>query len=242
MTIGEKFGLSPEMWGTVSAKQLLFNSVATSTVIKEDGKTWENLVSITEDDIKEWGVEGEPQEGRIPISKYMEDGIYRVDRHIGDNFGYIDKKEFREDPEANPIGTNSGKIEFANQTWADILNSQGFSEEPYSAIPKYRVPTQGYEDTFVDGKLDGEKTEFPLQCINPHYQRRSHSIFDNIPWLREAMHNPVSTTSPGFVKRCTTRYICRRRTPPTAASPRAIPSRSRPSTARHSATPMSRRV
>ena len=191
MTIGEKFGLSPDMWGTVSAKQLLFNSVATSTVVKEDGKTWENLVSITEDDIREWGVEGEPQEGRIPISKYMEDGLYRVDRHIGDNFGYIDKKEFREDPEANPIGTNSGKIEFANQTWADILNSQGFSEEPYSAIPKYRVPTQGYEDTFVDGKLDGEKTEFPLQCINPHYQRRSHSIFDNIPWLREAMHNPV---------------------------------------------------
>jgi anaerobic dimethyl sulfoxide reductase subunit A len=191
MTIGEKFGLSPDMWGTVSAKQLLFNSVATSTVIKEDGKTWENLVSITEDDIKEWGVEGEPQEGRIPISKYMEDGLYRVDRHIGDNFGYIDKKEFREDPEANPIGTASGKIEFANQTWADILNSQGFSEEAYSAIPKYRVPTQGFEATFENGDPDGQKTEFPLQCINPHYQRRSHSIFDNIPWLREAMHNPV---------------------------------------------------
>ena len=191
MTIGEKFGLSPEMWGTVPAAQLLFNSIATSTVIKEDGETWENLVSITEDDIKNWGVEGEPQEGRIPISKYMEDGMYRVDRHIGDNFGYIDKKDFREDPEANPIGTNSGKIEFACQTWADILNSQGFSEEPYSAIPKYRVPTQGYEDTFVDGKIGGEKTEYPLQCINPHYQRRSHSIFDNVPWLREALGNPL---------------------------------------------------
>ena len=187
MTIGEKFGLSPDMWGTVPAAQLLFNSIATSTVIKEDGKTWENLVSITEDDI----VEGEPQEGRIPISKYMEDGMYRVDRHIGDNFGYIDKKEFREDPEANPIGTKSGKIEFACQSWADILNSQGFSEEPYSAIPKYRVPTQGYEATFVDGKIGGEKTEYPLQCINPHYQRRSHSIFDNIPWLREALRNPL---------------------------------------------------
>jgi anaerobic dimethyl sulfoxide reductase subunit A len=191
MTIGEKFGLSPDMWGTVPAAQLLFNSIATSTVIKEDGKTWENLVSITEDDIKAWGVEGEPQEGRIPISKYMEDGMYRVDRHVGDNFGYIDKKEFREDPEANPIGTKSGKIEFACQSWADILNSQGFSEEPYSAIPKYRVPTQGYEATFVDGKIGGEKTEYPLQCINPHYQRRSHSIFDNIPWLREALRNPL---------------------------------------------------
>ena len=191
MTIGEKFGLSPDMWGTVSAKQLLFNAVASSTVVKEDGVTWENLVSITEDDIAEWGVEGEPQEGRVPIAKYMEDGIYRVDRHIGDNYGYIDKQAFREDPEANPIGTASGKVEFACQTWADILNSQGFSDEPYSAIPKYRAPTQGYEATFVDGKLGGEKAAFPLQCVNPHYQRRSHSIFDNIPWLREALANPV---------------------------------------------------
>ena len=191
MTIGAKFGLAPEMWGTVSEKQRLFNAVATSTVIKEDGESWENLVSITEDDIKEWGVEGEPQEGRVPIAKYMEDGLYRVDRHIGDNFGFIHKKEFRDDPEGHPITTTSGKIEFACQAWADILNSQGYSEEEYSAIPKYRVPTQGYEETFVDGKLGGEKSEYPLQCINPHYQRRSHSIFDNVPWLREACPNPV---------------------------------------------------
>ena len=191
ITIGAKFGLAPEMWGTVSAKQRLFNAVATTTVVKEDGETWENLCSITEDDIKEWGVEGQPQDGRIPIAKYMEDGLYRVDRHVGDNFGFIHKKEFREDPEGHPIGTTSGKIEFACQAWADILNSQGYSEEEYSAIPKYRVPTQGYEDTFVDGKLGGEKSAYPLQCVNPHYQRRSHSIFDNVPWLREACPNPV---------------------------------------------------
>ncbi|KUO60382.1 MAG: hypothetical protein APF84_16935, partial [Gracilibacter sp. BRH_c7a] len=35
------------------------------------------------------------------------------------------------------------------------------------------------------------KGEFPLQVINPHYLRRSHSILDNIPWLREAWPNPV---------------------------------------------------
>ena len=191
MIIGEKFGLAPEMWGTVPEKQRLFNAVAASTVIKEDGKSWENLVSITEDDIKEWGVEGRTQEGRVPIAKYMEDGLYRVERYIGDNFGFIHKKDFRDDPEGHPLTTTSGKIEFACQAWADILNSQGFSDEEYSAIPKYRVPTQGYEDTFVDRKIGGEKTQFPLQCINPHYQRRSHSVFDNIPWLREACPNPV---------------------------------------------------
>lgn len=191
MKIGEKFGLAPEMWGTVSAKQQLFNAVATTTVIKEDGKTWENLCAITEEDIKEWGVEGQPQEGRIAISKYMEDGMYRVERKVGDNFGWIDKKDFREDPENNPIGTKSGKIEFYCQSYADMINTHGYSEEEYSPLPKYRPLTQGYEETFKGGDIKAEKSEYPLQCMNPHYQRRAHSIFDNIPWLREACANPV---------------------------------------------------
>ncbi len=191
MKIGEKLGLSADMWGTVPAKQQLFNSVATTTVIKEDGETWENLVSITEDDIKAWGVEGQPQEGRISINKYFEDGLYRVDRKPGDNLGHIDKKAFREDPVANPIATTSGKIEFYCQAYADMINSHGFSEEAYDGLPKYRVPAQGYQETFVGGEIGAAKTEYPLQCMNPHYQRRGHSVFDNIPWLREACTNPL---------------------------------------------------
>lgn len=189
--IGEKFGLTQDDFYTVSQKQRLFNKLATSSVIKEDGKEFENLLTITDEDIKEWGVEGEPQEGRISIKKFMEDGIYRVDRHKGDNFGYIDHKEFRDDPEANPLSTVTGKIEFYSQMYADMINSHGFSKEKYSPLPTYRAPTQGYESTFKGGKVDGEKGEYPLQCVNPHYQRRGHSIFDNIPWLREAFTNPV---------------------------------------------------
>ena len=191
MKIGEKLGLTKDMWGTVPAKQRLFNAVATTTVVKEDGQTWENLCSITEEDIKEWGVEGQPQEGRISIKKYMEDGLYRVDRKVGDNFGFIHKKAFRDDPEANPIGTTSGKIEFYCQIYADAINAQGYSETPYHGLPKYQPIAQGYEATFVGGDIKGEKTEYPLQCMNPHYQRRGHSIFDNIPWLQEAMTTPL---------------------------------------------------
>lgn len=189
--IGEKFGLTQDDFYTVSATQRLFNSVATCTVVKENGKDFENLVSITEEDIKAWGVEGKPQDGRVPIEKFMEDGLYRVDRHLGDNYGYIDKQAFREDPEKNPIATSTGKIEFCSQIYADMINSNGYSQETYSAIPKYRAPARGYESTFKDGKIGGEKGEYPLQCMNPHYQRRAHSIFENVPWLREACANPV---------------------------------------------------
>lgn len=188
--IGEKFGLTQDDFFTVSATQRLFNEIATSTVIMENGVDWENLCSITQEDIDEWGVEGTPQEGRISIKQFLEDGMYRVERKIGDNFGYIDKEAFRKDPEANPIATATGKVEFYSQMWADIINSHGYSDDEYSPLPKYRPATQGYESTFKGNTIGGEKSQYPLQCINPHYQRRSHSIFDNIPWLREACANP----------------------------------------------------
>ena len=40
-------------------------------------------------------------------------------------------------------------------------------------------------------KIGGEKGEYPYLLFNPHYFRRSHSVFDNCPWLREAWANPV---------------------------------------------------
>ena len=189
--IGEKLGLAREAFGTVSARQQLFNAVAGTRVVCEDGKTWENLCSITREDIDAWGVEGKPQQGRIPLAKYMEDGMYRVERREGDRFGHIDKQEFREDPQSHPISTRSGKIEFYCQTYADMINSHGYSDRAYHGLPKYMGAAQGYEQTFKDGKIGGEKGAYPLQCMNVHYQRRAHSIFDNVPWLREALRNPV---------------------------------------------------
>ena len=53
------------------------------------------------------------------------------------------------------------------------------------------MPTVGYETTFKDGKIDGEAGEYPFLMFNPHYFRRSHSVFNNCPWLREAWANPV---------------------------------------------------
>ena len=189
--IGEKLGVPREHWGTVPAKQRLFDAIAGSVVLGEDGKTWETLCAITPEDVAAWGVRGAPQAGRIPVSKFVEDGLYRVERKPGDNFGFIDKLDFRRDPAAHPISTRSGKIEIYCQTYADMINSHGYSEESYHGLPKYRGAAQGYEATFVNGDVQGEKSAYPLQCINPHYQRRAHSIFDNIPWLQEAMTNPV---------------------------------------------------
>ena len=63
--------------------------------------------------------------------------------------------------------------------------------EQFKPYPTYVVPCVGYESTFKDEKVGGEKGEYPYLMYNPHYLRRSHTVFDNCPWLREAWPNPV---------------------------------------------------
>lgn len=77
-----------------------------------------------------------------------------------------------EDPGNTKFPTPSGKIElFSLRLW-DMKN---LKEIP--AIPKYVTAWEGPEDPL--------KEKYPLQCFGPHYKRRCHSIFDNVPWMEE---------------------------------------------------------
>ena len=89
------------------------------------------------------------------------------------------------------LKTASGKFEITSQAKADLFNSIGLIDHDYKPYPEYLVPTLGYETTFKDGKIGGEAGEYPYLMFNPHYFRRSHTVFDNCPWMREAWPNPV---------------------------------------------------
>lgn len=186
--IGKRLGIDPKEIYPISPKQQLFNQLAGAEVMKEDGSGYEPLVTITEEDIREWGVEGKPQRGRITLKEFQEKGVYQVPRKPGDKLGFIAYEGFRKDPEKNPLNTASGKLEIHCQALADFVKSHGFTE--IRPIPTYNPAEEGYEASFVDWEK-GIKGEFPLQLYNPHYLRRSHTVFDNIPWLREAYPNPV---------------------------------------------------
>jgi anaerobic dimethyl sulfoxide reductase subunit A len=129
------------------------------------------------------GVDGKPQIGRITVQEYTEKGIYDVPRKPGDNYTYIAFEAFRKDPAANPVQSASGKFEIYSQPLADFVQSKGFTE--IQPIPTYNKPIEGYEDTFSDWDKQ-IKGDYPLQLYTEHYRRRSHSILDNVPWLREA--------------------------------------------------------
>lgn len=181
--IGARLGLDPEVIEPVSPKQNLFNMVAAATVIREDGATWQPLVTITERDLEVLGVEGKPQEGRVPILEFKEKGIYNIPRKHGDNLGHVVLQKFREDPEANPLDTASGKLEIHCQALSDAVKACGWSEVP--PIPEYQRPIEGYEDTFKDWE-NKVKGDYPLQFFDLHVLRQIHSSFANIPALKEA--------------------------------------------------------
>ena len=206
----DAMGLNSKDYYPMDEKQQFFNQIAGCTVVKEGctenatgggfdvygnpltaALEYETLVTITQEDIDEWGVEGTPQEGRISLKQFVEDGGYQVERHEGDGFGTIGYQSFIDDPEANPRPTASGKFEICSQAKADLLNSFGLVDWDYKPYPEYITPTTGYETTFKDGDIDGEKGEFPYLLYNIHYLRRSHSTFNNCPWLRETWPNPV---------------------------------------------------
>lgn len=182
--IGKRLGLDPKLIQPWSTKQEVFNQVADLTVAEDDGKTYVPLVTITEDDIKEFGFEGKAQQGKVPLKEFKEKGIYHVQRKLDDNHRHVAFKNFRDDPVANALNTPSGKLEIYAQAYADYVNACGYSE--ITPNPKYIPPIEGYEDTFSDweNKLKGD---FPLQFYDLHVLRRVHSQFDNGVWLKEAL-------------------------------------------------------
>ena len=45
------------------------------------------------------------------------------------------------------------------------------------SVPKYIETWEGLNDQLA--------SEYPLQLITPHFKRRAHSQFENLPWLRQ---------------------------------------------------------
>ena len=77
-----------------------------------------------------------------------------------------------------PFQTPSGKIEILSTELAQVTD---WTRTRYGyfipAIPKWIEPWEG--------RGDPKAQEFPFQMITPHPRWRTHSIFNNIPWLRE---------------------------------------------------------
>jgi anaerobic dimethyl sulfoxide reductase subunit A len=69
------------------------------------------------------------------------------------------------------LPTPSGKIEIYSQLIAEMKHPL------IPPIPKYIETWESLNDPLAK--------KYPLQLITPHFKRRAHSQFDNLPWLRD---------------------------------------------------------
>ena len=120
------------------------------------------------------------------FEEFKEQGIYKV-FSAGQ---VVAGKAFREDPVANPLPTETGKIEIYSPYLASLNYPEGMP-----AIPKYIPEWEGVSDPL--------REKFPLQMTSNHAVQRSHSTFDNIDILQEAHHhhmmiNPLDAAERGI--------------------------------------------
>lgn len=94
--------------------------------------------------------------------------------------------DFRADPEANPLKTESGKIEIfskklweMSKTWTWEFAEPGTEGHRLTALPEYFPTWEGVEEAKTNA-------ETPLQLITHHYKGRTHSTYHDCPWLNEA--------------------------------------------------------
>ena len=79
------------------------------------------------------------------------------------------------------LRTPSRKVELSS----GIAEKMNHPQIP--AVPKYIESWESLNDPLAD--------KYPLQLISPHFKRRAHSQFDNLPWLRELQIQAVTINS-----------------------------------------------
>jgi len=199
--LAERLGIDYDELNPKTDMQQWFDQIAATKVVgyNDDGSDMP-VATVTQEDLDRYGLEGQPQEGLMPFEQYVDDGVFRLERAADDKFVNIAFKDFREDPEAHPLeSTVSGKLEIycqAKSDWYDMVNGYadgGTGVADYvkvSPLPKYLEAPFNYKESFTDWE-NKVKGPYPIQLTHAHYLRRAHTDCDNLPWLREALQNPI---------------------------------------------------
>ncbi len=132
-----------------------------------------NPDQVDESYLVDWwaGVQND-QHVEISWEEFKRRGVYKF-RFAEPQFAFREQIE-----NGVPFETPSGKIEIFSTT---LAQTQDWTRTQYGyyipAIPKWIEPFEW---------LGHEKAkEFPFHMITPHPRWRTHSIYNNIPWLRE---------------------------------------------------------
>ncbi|MGO1593282.1 MAG: molybdopterin dinucleotide binding domain-containing protein, partial [Ancrocorticia sp.] len=142
--------------------------------------------------------EGRSEHPEYPTEEeFAQQGVIR---EINPDGFTVPFKDFRDDPQANPLETPSGKIEIYSEQLATMAEEWEFDPDltgdRITALPEYVESWEGSEEAAAS-------SEYPLQCIDHHTKGRTHSSYWEQPWIMEAhpQHvwmNPVDAEARGL--------------------------------------------
>jgi anaerobic selenocysteine-containing dehydrogenase len=125
------------------------------------------------------------------LEALRKEGPYMV---VAPKEGRIALEDFRQNPEANPVGTPSGRIEIYSTKLETIAKEWELKEgDVITPIPQYVTTWESH--------LDPKSQTFPLQLFGYHTKGRTHSTYHNIPWLREVVFDGIWMNSMDAAKR-----------------------------------------
>jgi len=139
-------------------------------------------MGMTIEELQEWVFNLSGADSYISWEEFKEKG-YHV---TGPDPGWVDLepriKAFYEDPEANPLATPSGKLEFYSQYLAEAFPDD--KERP--PLAHYVTGGPASEGWTHDESLSGERAkDYPLLLVSSTPKWRVHANLDDCPWLRE---------------------------------------------------------
>ena len=148
---------------------------------RADRSYFQNPDAVDEAYLKAWweGSVQHHQGVKMPWEEFKQHGVFKFilkEPHIA----------FRDQiAHGKPFETASGKIEIFSTYLAGITDwakTQFGYEIPY--IPKWIEPFESLNHPIAK--------KYPFHLISPHPRWRTHSIFNNIPWLRETYSQEVT--------------------------------------------------
>ncbi|MFC1902185.1 molybdopterin-dependent oxidoreductase [Chloroflexota bacterium] len=131
--------------------------------------------------VQEWikyGYENSGAQNLVSWEKLNEKGYYVIP--VAEDWGNDPPglRKFYEDPEANPLKTPTGKLEF----YSEKLATHFPDDEERPPIPKWIEKSEMHDEN-----LSSERAKkYPLLIMSNHPRWRLHAQCDDISWTREA--------------------------------------------------------
>ncbi len=170
----------------------ILSGVAERLGIKEkftEGRSQEEWMRFLYEETKK-------KNGNFPMPSFEEfrkQGIIKRKDPAG---GMVAFSKFRENPEAAPLKTPSGKIEIYSERLAKIAASWELEkDETIDPLPIHCSTFEGWDDPM--------RSTYPLQFVTYHYKARTHSTYGNIDVLKAAARqeiwiNPIDAEARGI--------------------------------------------